>query len=128
MDDEGAGAAGSAGVEAAGVGRRPWLVEGDRFGDALEPQEALGDVGQGAIYDRGVHVYAMGGSGPCNDALGRGTVSFVGRRFPGLRPRRILELGCGVGHNLIPYADAYPEAEIHGVDIGAPMLRRCTRA
>lgn len=82
-----------------------------------------GDVGQGAIYDRGVHVYAMGGSGPCNDALGRGTASFVGRRFPGLRPRRILELGCGVGHNLVPYADAYPEAEIHGVDIGAPMLR-----
>jgi len=82
-----------------------------------------GDVAQGAIYDRGVHVYAMGGFGAKNDAMGRHMIAYIGKRFPGLRPRRILELGCGTGNALLPYADAYPEAEIHGIDVAAPMLR-----
>lgn len=81
------------------------------------------DVYAGAVYDRGVYLYAYGGLGPCNDALGYGTVGCVKARFPGFTPRRILDLGCGAGMSTHPLASTWPEAEIHAVDIAAPMLR-----
>ena len=31
--------------------------------------------------------------------------------------------GCSVGHSTLPYVDAYPEAEVHAIDVAAPMLR-----
>lgn len=32
-------------------------------------------------------------------------------------------MGCSVGHSTVPYVEAYPEAEVHGIDVAAPMLR-----
>ncbi len=81
------------------------------------------DVFAGALYDRGVYIYAYGGLGPKNDGLGHSTVDFIRARFPDLRPKRILELGCGIGISTLPLAEAYPEAELYGIDIAAPMLR-----
>jgi ubiquinone/menaquinone biosynthesis C-methylase UbiE len=81
------------------------------------------DVFAGALYDRGVYIYAYGGLGPKNDGLGHSTVDFIRRKFPDLRPARILELGCGIGNSTLPLADAYPDAGIYGIDIAAPMLR-----
>jgi ubiquinone/menaquinone biosynthesis C-methylase UbiE len=82
-----------------------------------------GDVYAGAVYDRGVYIYAYGGLGEKNAALGQGTVDCVRRRFPGFSPKRILDLGCGAGMSTLPLAEAWPEAEIFGVDLAAPMLR-----
>lgn len=42
---------------------------------------------------------------------------------PDLAPRRILELGCGVGHMAIGLKQAFPEAEVHGVDLSGPFVR-----
>jgi ubiquinone/menaquinone biosynthesis C-methylase UbiE len=81
------------------------------------------DVYAGALYDRGVYLYAYGALGERNDALGVATVACLKENFPALRPRRILELGCGVGTATLPLADAYPDAEIIAIDIAAPMLR-----
>lgn len=81
------------------------------------------DLFAGALYDRGVYVYAYGGLGPNNDALGQGTVDCVRSRFPDLTPRRILDLGCGAGMSTHPLHTAWPDAEIHAIDIAAPMLR-----
>jgi SAM-dependent methyltransferase len=81
------------------------------------------DVYAGAVYDRGVYIYAYGELGPLNNVLGQGTVDFIRARFPGLMPRKILELGCGVGTATLPLAAAWPEAVVYGVDISAPMLR-----
>jgi len=81
------------------------------------------DVYAGAVYDRGVYIYAYGGLGDKNDALGEGTIACVKARFPDLNPKRILDLGCGAGMSTLPLADAYPGAEIYAVDIAAPMLR-----
>jgi ubiquinone/menaquinone biosynthesis C-methylase UbiE len=58
-----------------------------------------------------------------NDAVGRAAANFVTEKFPALKPRRVLDLGCGVGHATLPFVDAYPEAELFGVDLGAPTLR-----
>ncbi len=81
------------------------------------------DLSAGAMYDRGVYLYAYGGLGPRNDALGQGVVDLLKERFPDLAPRRILEMGCGSGQSLHPIAAAFPKAEVCGVDIAAPMLR-----
>lgn len=42
-------------------------------------------------------------------------------------PQRILEVGCGTGHNLRLLAEHYPEAEIAGVDLSPDMLRQAER-
>jgi SAM-dependent methyltransferase len=81
------------------------------------------DVFAGALYDRGVHLFAFGGLGPLNDELGVATAAAVRRQFPDFAPERVLDLGCGAGHATLPLADAFPGAEIHGLDLGAPMLR-----
>lgn len=39
-----------------------------------------------------------------------------------VRPKRILEVGCGTGTNLLRLARAFPEAEIVGLDLSADML------
>ncbi len=81
------------------------------------------DVYAGAVYDRGVYVYAYGGLGDRNAALGQGTIDCIRRRFPELRPSRILDLGCGAGMSTLPLAETWPDAEIFGVDLAPPMLR-----
>jgi 2-polyprenyl-3-methyl-5-hydroxy-6-metoxy-1,4-benzoquinol methylase len=81
------------------------------------------DLSSGAMYDRGVYLYAYGGLGPQNAGLGQGAVDFVRERFPALAPRRILDLGCGAGMSTHPLVQAWPQAEVHAVDIAAPMLR-----
>lgn len=40
-----------------------------------------------------------------------------------IRPRRILEIGCGTGRNLRSLRARFPEAEITGLDLSADMLR-----
>jgi SAM-dependent methyltransferase len=81
------------------------------------------DLYAGAMYDRGVFLYAYGGLGPLNDELGAEIAGFVRRQFPALQPRRILDMGCGVGLTTVPLKQAFPDAEVHGIDVSAPMLR-----
>lgn len=81
------------------------------------------DVLAGAEYDRSYNLFAMGASGPLNDDMGRSVGRFAQRRFPDLRPKRILEMGCTVGHSTLPYCDLYPEADVYAIDVAAPCLR-----
>ncbi|WP_428120484.1 class I SAM-dependent methyltransferase [Candidatus Poriferisodalis sp.] len=83
-----------------------------------------GDVSVGAVYDRGVYVYAMGQMGALNDDYGHSICqNLLAAAHPGFAPRRILDMGCTVGNSTLPYVDAYPDAEVHGIDLGAPVLR-----
>lgn len=81
------------------------------------------DVYAGALYDRGVYVFGFGGLGPQNEGLGLAGASFVRERFPDLKPRRILDIGCGPGFTTLPWKQIFPDAEVHGIDIGAPQVR-----
>ncbi|MGB4876086.1 MAG: class I SAM-dependent methyltransferase, partial [Candidatus Competibacter sp.] len=38
------------------------------------------------------------------------------------RPRRILEVGCGTGANLLRLSRWFPDADITGLDLSADML------
>lgn len=40
-----------------------------------------------------------------------------------IQPNRILEIGCGTGHNLLRLQGRFPGAEIHGLDLSASMLQ-----
>ncbi|MSO65568.1 MAG: class I SAM-dependent methyltransferase [Alphaproteobacteria bacterium] len=82
-----------------------------------------GDVFAGALYDRGVFLRSMGSAGAYNDNFGHTCISYLKKEFPRFQPRRILDVGCSVGHSTLPFCDAYPKAEVHAIDTGAPLLR-----
>ncbi len=81
------------------------------------------DVFNGALYDRGAYLYAMGAAGKLHDDRGRTISKFLKREHPGLDPRRILDMGCTVGASTLAYCDEFPKAEVHAIDVGAPMVR-----
>lgn len=81
------------------------------------------DIAQGAIYDRGVYLYAMGYMGPDNDDMGRSVCNYIKRRMPGFTPARILDMGCTVGHSTVPYKEQFPDADVIGIDVGGPCVR-----
>jgi ubiquinone/menaquinone biosynthesis C-methylase UbiE len=81
------------------------------------------DVFAGALYDRGVHVFAFGGLGEKNEQLGEAIAGWLKENRPEFQPRRILDIGCGPGFTTVAWKEAYPDAEVHGVDIGAPQVR-----
>jgi len=81
------------------------------------------DVAQGAIYDRAVYLYAMGQLGCDNADIGDSLVSWLESKAPDMSPIRILDMGCSVGHSTLPYGKAWPAAELHAIDVAAPMLR-----
>jgi len=45
-------------------------------------------------------------------------------RVPGVRPKRIADLGCGTGHLTALLAERWPDADIVGVDSSAEMIDR----
>ncbi len=55
--------------------------------------------------------------------IGRYIAGVIRKRYPGLKPRRILDLGCGPGTETMALHEAFPDAEIHGVDLSAPFVR-----
>jgi SAM-dependent methyltransferase len=81
------------------------------------------DVYQGALYDRGVYHFGYGTAGEQGDKLGVAMAAYVQETFPHVKPRRMLDVGCGIGFSTLPWKAAFPDAEVYGVDLGAPMLR-----
>ena len=81
------------------------------------------DVYAGALYDRGVYLFILGGLGANNEDYGDSLISFLAHNFADLRPRRILDIGCTVGASTLPFARRFPEADVHAIDVAAPPLR-----
>ena len=81
------------------------------------------DVAAGAIYDRAVFLYANGRFGNQTQLMGETLIGELRTALPDFYPERILEIGCTVGNSIIPYTFAFPEAEIHAIDVAAPCLR-----
>jgi len=77
----------------------------------------------GAIYDQGLAVFAAGMMGHNLDDIGLSMAHYVKHRFPRLEPQRILDCGTTVGHNAVPWAQTFPQAEVHAIDVSAAVLR-----
>lgn len=82
-----------------------------------------GDVANAANYDSGLFVTSGGMLGSLTDGGGKAIAKWVKETYPEFKPKRILDIGCGLGHNTLPIAEAFPEAEVIAIDAGAPMLR-----
>jgi len=81
------------------------------------------DLAAGALYDNGLAVFSFGLMGQNLDDIGQSIAGFIRLKFPNLKPKKILDLGCTIGHNTGSWKDQFPEAEVHGIDVAAPCLR-----
>jgi ubiquinone/menaquinone biosynthesis C-methylase UbiE len=82
------------------------------------------DLTAGALYDRGVYIYAAGQLGALNDDKGQAVIEhYLDAHHPDLAPSAVLDMGCSVGHSTLPYVERFPDADVHGIDVAAPMLR-----
>lgn len=102
-----------------------YVAEGDQhlMPGGYATELFAGDVSGPANYDAGIFATTLGASGPWSDLAGRALVNWLRSAQPDFRPRRILDLGCGMGHNTLPLREAFPDAEIIAIDVAAPMLR-----
>ena len=101
-------------VEAIDVHYMPGCYHTERGGE---------DLAAGAIYDQGLNVFAFGAMGKELNDIGWSMANFYKNRFAGRNPRRILDAGCTIGHNTLPWKQVFPEAQVHGIDVAAPCLR-----
>jgi len=81
------------------------------------------DVRAGSMYDNGLGVFSFGLMGQNLDDIGQSIALWVSKKFPDFHPKRILDMGCSIGHNTQPWAQAYPDAHVTGLDVSAPCLR-----
>ena len=76
----------------------------------------------GAVYDQGLAVFSMGLMGANLDDIGLSMARYIKLRFPDFAPTRILDTGCTIGHNTLPWKRAYPEANVTAIDAAASGL------
>ncbi len=81
------------------------------------------DLAAGSLYDNGLAVFSFGLMGQNLDDIGQSIAGFIRLKYPNLKPKKILDLGCTIGHNTGSWKDHFPEAEVHGIDVAAPCLR-----
>ena len=82
------------------------------------------DISAGALYDSGgIYLMTNGALGPFNDGAAYSLINFFRTKHPCFNPSNILDLGCTVGHNTLPFKEFWPGSKVTGIDIGAPVLR-----
>jgi SAM-dependent methyltransferase len=81
------------------------------------------DVLAGAFYEGGGNLYSMGGGIGTMESKAEVIQRFLKERFAGFTPTKILDFACSAGSSSTPWALAFPNAEVHGIDVGAGMLR-----
>ncbi len=81
------------------------------------------DVMAGAFYEGGGNLYSMGGGIGTMESKAEVIQRFIKERFAGFTPTKILDFACSAGGSTTPWALAFPNAEVHAIDVGAGMLR-----
>ena len=77
-----------------------------------------GDITGPANYDAGIFATTGGMLGRYNDGGGVAVAEWVSKNLPDFQPKRILDIGAGLGHNVLPIAAAFPDADVIAVDAG----------
>lgn len=81
------------------------------------------DVTVAASYDLGLFVTTAGLLGALSDGGGQAVGNWLKENHPEFEPKRILDIGCTIGHNAVPLAQAFPNAEVIAIDVARPSLR-----
>ena len=84
---------------------------------------AADDVYVGARYDIGLNLFSRGQRGALNDRAARHSIALLQEKAGDIDPGCIVDMGCGIGNTTLPFADAWPEARVMGIDLSAPALR-----
>lgn len=96
-------------------------IHGQTGGYMLE--RGSDDLAPGILYEAGGNLYALGQGIGKRDSKGERLIAHVRERFPDLHPKRILEMGCSAGGQSTDYPAAFPDAEVHAIDLSPGMLR-----
>jgi len=86
-------------------------------------EHAENDVSAGAVYDNSIEVFAFGQFGQQLNDIGATLSNYLRLKYPEFQPASILDCGCTVGHNTLPWAETFPEAQVTAIDVAAPVLR-----
>jgi len=81
------------------------------------------DVAAGVVYDKGINLYMGGALGAENNLMGDILLAYLREKHPDFRPKKILDLGCAIGNSSVVWARAFPDAQVYGIDVAAPVLR-----
>lgn len=77
----------------------------------------------GAFYESGGRLYSMGRGMGAGDSKAAALLGWLAEERPGWSPKRILDMGCSAGGASTSYPVAFPDAEVHAIDLGSSMLR-----
>ena len=81
------------------------------------------DCAAGAVYDNSIEVFAFGQFGAELNDIGTTLSNYLRLAYPDFHPQTILDCGCTIGHNTVPWAVTFPEATVSAIDVAAPVLR-----
>lgn len=84
----------------------------------LQPGGVWSDDTSAFVYEQGAQIVMLRD----NDEYKFHTL-FTETAVPQGPHQRIADLGCGFGKSTRPFADAFPDAEVWGVDLSAPVLK-----
>ncbi|MHB9880631.1 class I SAM-dependent methyltransferase [Pacificimonas sp. ICDLI1SI03] len=107
-------------------------LEMPRYLDALDVHLTPGcfhtewgeeDVAQGAVVSLGSRVFTASMAFRSWGGVARVISRWLKHERPDFAPARMLDIGTSSGKNLIPYLEAFPGVEAHGIDVAAPLLR-----
>lgn len=84
----------------------------------LQPGGVWSDDTSAFVYEQGAQIVMLRD----NDEYRFHTL-FTETAVVGGPHRRIADLGCGFGKSTRPFVDAFPDAEVWGVDLSAPVLK-----
>ncbi len=77
----------------------------------------------GAFYETGGALYSRAQGVGTAESKGEIIVRFLADRYPHFQPRKILDMACSAGSSSTPYAEAFPDAEVHAIDVAPALLR-----
>ena len=89
----------------------------------IQPGGYTGDPFGGFVYHYGTNSFYISVLGHNEqDQIHKGVVSRLPLPADG-KVKRILDMGCGIGQYTAALKERFPDAEVWGVDVGAPMVR-----
>ncbi|MBL8644819.1 MAG: class I SAM-dependent methyltransferase [Rhodospirillaceae bacterium] len=91
-------------------------------------QNTPDDLTAAMLYMGTVELYraakGLGGAAKTGEPMtGPFIAKVVTDKFPDIKPKRILDIGCATGIETVAYKRRWPEAEVHGLDLSGPLVR-----
>ena len=105
------------------VPRNVTAIDVHRMPGCYDTEYAGNDMIPGTIYDEAMDIFSFGQFGKDADDIGQTFANYARLAYPDFAPQRILDCGCTIGHNTLPWARVFPDAEVHAIDVAAPVLR-----